>query len=286
MNQIFIDCFGSYLELTSILCRQGDIKCKGEQFMNFFFILSGKKVKQTLIIMVASFFTAGILYIENGIQLPVFSTDDGPRAIYKGEKSEKKVALTFDISWGDTKAIPILDTLKKEGVKNATFFLSASWAERHPDVVERILKDGHEVGSMGYQFQNYTDLEEEKIKRDILQAQEVFKTLGVKNVVLLRPPSGNFDKKVLKVAESIGYTVVHWSTNSKDYTNPGVDNIVNNVLGKIKGGDIVLLHASDRVKQTNDALPQIIKGIRQKGYTNSTVTDIISNAEAKNEEVK
>lgn len=254
--------------------------------MNFFFILNGKKVKQTMIILVASFFTAGILYIENGLLFPVFSTADGPKAIYKGEQADKKVSLTFDISWGDTKALPILDQLKTEGIKNATFFLSASWAERHPDIVKRIIEDGHEIGSMGYQWKNYLELEDTKIKKDLLQAQEVFKTLGVKKVNLVRPPTGNFDKRVLKVANSLGFTVVHWSIDSKDWTNPGVNEIVENVTTKLKGGDIVLLHASDSAKQTNQALPAIIKTLNQKGYTNSSISDIIANADAKSEEIK
>ncbi|MBE4906564.1 polysaccharide deacetylase family sporulation protein PdaB [Bacillus luteolus] len=254
--------------------------------MNFFFILNGKKVKQTMIILVASFFTAGILYIENGLHLPVFSTSDGPKAIYQGEQKDKSVSLTFDISWGDTKAIPILDLLKEQGIKNATFFLSAAWAERHPDVVKRIIEDGHEIGSMGYQYKNYTELEEAKIKKDILQAGEVFKTLGVKKVDLLRPPTGNFDKKVLKVANSLGYTVIHWSVDSKDWTNPGIETIISNATSNLSGGDIILLHASDSAKQTEKALPEIIKIMKQKGYKNAKISDLMANAEAKSNEIK
>ncbi|MFC4323795.1 polysaccharide deacetylase family sporulation protein PdaB [Litchfieldia salsa] len=254
--------------------------------MNFFFILNGKKVKQTLIVIVAAFFTAGVLYIENGALSPVFSSEDGPKAIYKGEEKEKKVALTFNISWGDTKAIPILDELKNAKVRNATFFLSASWAERHPDVVERIIEDGHEIGSMGYNYDNYTDMEETKIKRDILRAQEVFVSLGVKKVNLLRPPNGNFDKKVLKIAESIGYTVIHWSIDSKDWKNPGTEAIIKNVVKDLNGGDIILLHASDSVKQTQKALSPMIKEIKSKGYENASVSALLSNAEAEEQEIK
>ncbi|NNU97907.1 polysaccharide deacetylase family protein, partial [Anoxybacillus sp. EFIL] len=127
------------------------------------------------------------------------------------DNARGQVALTFDISWGDENAEQILDVLKQHGIKNATFFLSASWAERHPSVVKRIKEDGHEIGSMGYQFVNYTELESSKIRQDLMMAKKVFDTLGVKNVELLRPPGGNFNKTVLKIAHSLGYTVVHWS---------------------------------------------------------------------------
>ncbi len=252
--------------------------------MNFFFILNGKKIKQTLIILVASFFTAGVLYIENGTT-SVFSNEKGPRAIYKGEEKGKNIALTFNISWGDTKAIPILDELKNSGIKNATFFLSGSWAERHPDIVKRIIEDGHEIGSLGYNYENYTKMEDAKIRRDILKAQEVFNKMGIKKVTLLRAPTGQFNKNVLKIADTLGYTFVHWSIDSKDWKNPGVEEIVSNVVTKTKGGNIVLLHASDSAKQTEKALPVIIKELKQKGYSNLSVSDLISNAKASEKEL-
>jgi polysaccharide deacetylase family sporulation protein PdaB len=252
--------------------------------MNFFFILNGRKVKHSLIIIIAAFFTAGILFIESSLTSPVFSTKEGPRAIYKGEGKDKRVALTFDISWGDERAIPILDTLKTNNIKGSTFFLSGSWAERHPDVVKRIIEDGHEIGSMGYNWKDYTSMEEQKIKGDILLAEEVFKTLGVKEVSLLRPPTGNFDEKVLKVAEGVGYTVVHWSVNSEDWKNPGTKVIIKNVQN-MKAGDIVLFHASDSAKQTENAIPQIAKLLSKKGFKNYSISELISNTESKTNEV-
>lgn len=254
--------------------------------MNFFYILSSKRIKQTLIILFASLFTASILYMEKGNIAPAFSTDNGPRVIYTGEKSERAIALTFNIGWGDTKALPIIDALKKEGVTDATFFLSASWAERHPDIVERIVKDGHEIGIMGYDYKNYKELEDAQIKKEIYKAQDVFKKLGVKPASFIRTPDGNFDSRVVKVADSLGYTLVHWSIDSNDWNNPGVAKITSNVLDKVKGGDIILLHASDSAKQTAQALPTIIKGIKEKGLSFVTVSDMLNNADVKSEVVE
>ncbi|MCI4059925.1 polysaccharide deacetylase family protein, partial [Bacillus cereus] len=129
----------------------------------------------------------------------------GPKVIYKGETDSKDIALTFDISWGDEKAEPILDTLKANGIKNATFFLSASWAERHPDTVARIVKDGHQIGSMGYAYKNYANLESSEIKKDINLAQTAFEKLGIKNIQLLRPPTGQFNKNDLTDAKQYNY---------------------------------------------------------------------------------
>ncbi|WP_066249475.1 polysaccharide deacetylase family sporulation protein PdaB [Neobacillus drentensis] len=250
--------------------------------MKFFFVFNGKSLKNISLILIAAFFTAWFLYIENLAQIPVFSTKDGPKAVYRGERD---LALTFNIGWGDEKAEPILDTLNKEGVKAATFFLAGSWAERHPDIVSRIEKDGYEIGILGYEYKDYRDLEDVKIGQDISKAQEAFRKLNVKNIKLLRAPTGHFDERTLKIAERYGYTVVHWSVDSKDWNNPGVPAIVKNV-NKADKGDIILLHASDSAKQTAKALPLIMKGIQQKGLKLISVSEMIANGEASSREIR
>jgi polysaccharide deacetylase family sporulation protein PdaB len=250
--------------------------------MNFFYVLNGKTIKQVLLVVVAAFFTAWFLYLENYIQIPAFSGKDGPKAVYKGEKD---IALTFNIGWGDEKAEPILDVLEKKNIKTATFFLSGSWAESHPNLVESIVKNGYEIGMLGYNYKDYTELEESEIRKDISKAQEAFRKLNIKNIKLLRAPTGHFDEKTLKVAERFGLTVVHWSVDSKDWTNPGVAEIRSNV-SKAKKGDIILLHASDSAKQTAAALPTIIDDIQTKRLKVVSVSEMIANANSNTREIK
>ncbi|MFX3624230.1 MAG: polysaccharide deacetylase family sporulation protein PdaB [Ectobacillus sp.] len=254
--------------------------------MFFFFVTSKGKLKQTMVIVLLSLFTAWFLFLETYSYQSVFSTATGPKAIYKGDVSKKHVALTFDISWGDEKAVPILDTLKELNIKNATFFLSAAWAERHPDIVERIMKDGHEIGSMGYNYEDYTSLEANEIRQDLAKSQEIFEKLGVKKVQLLRPPSGSFNKAVLKIADSMGFTVVHWSNNSDDWKNPGAAAIVDKVTKSLSPGDIILLHASDSALQTNKALPLLVQKLQAEGYTNASISELISNTETQSKDVE
>ncbi|MGG0720457.1 polysaccharide deacetylase family sporulation protein PdaB [Robertmurraya massiliosenegalensis] len=250
--------------------------------MNFFFVLNGKTIKQLTLIVVAAFFTAWFLYLESFIHIPTFSDKNDPKAIYKGEKD---LALTFNIGWGDEKAEPILDILKKEKISTATFFLSGAWAERHPDLVNRIVKDGYEIGILGYNYIDYTDIKEEEIRKDLATAIEAFSKLNIKNIKLARAPTGHFDQKTLKVAERYGLTLVHWSVDSKDWTNPGVEIIVDNV-SKAKKGDIILMHASDSAKQTAEALPSIMKDLRKKGHKLITVSEMIVNADSSTKEIK
>jgi len=139
---------------------------------------------------------------------------------------------------------------------------------------------------MGYNYTSYTSLEANEMRRDLLRSQDVFTKLGIKQVKLLRPPSGEFNKTVLKVAESLGYTVVHWSNNSNDWKNPGVNKIVSTVANNLRGGDIVLLHASDSALQTNKSLPLLLQKLKSDGYEQVSVSQLISNTSARSNDIK
>ena len=248
--------------------------------MNSFYVLNSKSLKKVALIVVISFFTAWFLYVENIAQIPVFSSKDGPKAVYKGEKG---VALTFNIGWGDKQAEPILDLLKEEKV-NATFFLAGSWAERHPDLVNRMIKEGHEIGILGYDYMDYSEVKDEKIKQDLSKASTAFEKLKVENISLTRAPTGHFNQSTLTITNQYHYTLVHWSIDSKDWTNPGTEQIIKNV-SSAKKGDIILLHASDSARQTEKALPSILDGMRNKNLKFVTVSEMITNAESKSKPV-
>ncbi|SIC59900.1 xylanase/chitin deacetylase [Mycobacteroides abscessus subsp. abscessus] len=138
---------------------------------------------------------------------------------------------------------------------------------------------------LGYDYKDYTDLEESKIRQDLAKGQEAFKKLNVKDIKLVRAPTGHFDQKTLNVAEKMGYTVVHWSIDSKDWTNPGVERIAENAA-KAGKGDIILLHASDSAKQTAKALPAIIGNYKDKGLKLVSVSEMMANASTKSNEIK
>ncbi|GAB7387251.1 polysaccharide deacetylase family sporulation protein PdaB [Bacillaceae bacterium] len=252
--------------------------------MKFFWVVSGKKLKQYVIVFAAALFAVGITYAEKE-SITVFTQTSETAAIYKVETKEKKLALTFDISWGEERAIPILDVLKEKGVRKATFFLSAPWSQNHPEIVQQILDAGFEIGSQGYKHIHYSRLENDEIRAQIQKAHQILKEVTGTSPKLLRPPNGDIDKRVLEIAHDLGYTIVLWDTDSKDWLNPGVDQIVNNVVQNAHPGDIILLHASDSAKQTHLALPKIIDRLREQGYEFVTVSELISGANAKSTEI-
>jgi len=252
--------------------------------MKFYWVLNGKKLKQYFVIVVAAIFAVGIAYAEKQ-NVAVFNFDKGPAAIYKVETDQKKLALTFDISWGEQRAEPILEVLKEKGVKKATFFLSAEWSKENPEIVKKIKEAGFEIGSHGYKHINYTRLTDEEIRDQIIRADQILQEVTGKKPTLIRTPNGDIDKRVLRIADELNYTVIQWDTDSKDWLNPGVDVIVQNVVKKAHPGDIILLHASDSSKQTHLALPQIIDNLKGKGYEFATVSELIADTKVKSKTV-
>ncbi|MFV9511621.1 polysaccharide deacetylase family sporulation protein PdaB [Tepidibacillus sp. LV47] len=253
--------------------------------MRFILALSGKKIKQWIVILTALFFTVGIVYTEQE-NISVF-TNGGKKAIYSVKTDKKQIALTFDISWGEKRPGPILDILEQKGLKGkVTFFLSSPWSKDHPEIVKRIVDGGYEIGSHGHKHVNYSELSDQEIENQILKAESILKDLTNQKPTLIRTPNGDFDSRVLNIAERLGYTVIQWDTDSRDWMNPGVDEIINRVLKRVHPGDIILMHASDSCKQTHEALPVIIDKLRQQGYEFVTVSQLIANANVKSIEIE
>lgn len=254
--------------------------------MNFIWVWNAKTLKRYMIIGIAAFFTAGILYVEAPF-LPALSPNDSedPIAIHRIEAERPELALTFDISWGEQQLGPILKILEDENVEQATFFVSAAWAERHPNLLENIVDAGYEIGSHGYRHEHYTGWEQDQIKKDIQQAHIILSDLTGESPQLLRPPNGSFDRRVLEVADSMNYDVIHWSIHSHDWENPGVDAIVENTTTNISSGDILLFHASDSAKQTAEALPLTLDKLKGDGYSFVSISQLMSGVEIDAEEI-
>lgn len=254
--------------------------------MKFFWIVKGKNIKQFIVVLIALIFTIGLIYAERE-NIPIFADENGSKAIYNVKTDQKQIALTFDISWGEERPGPILDVLEKYNLNGkATFFLSSPWSADHPEIVQRIVNQGYEIGSHGHKHVNYSKLTDEEIKNQILKADEILTEIIGKEPNLIRTPNGDFDNRVLEIADKLGYTVIQWDTDSRDWMNPGVDEIVNRVVNNVHPGDIILMHASDSCKQTAEALPIIITKLREQGYEFVTVSQLITNAKINSNEVK
>lgn len=244
-------------------------------------VINGKKIKNLLLIVIAAFFAALILFVQKQ-QTDVFTPVKETGALSRVETNQKHLSLTFDCNWGDQQIKTILETLKNENIK-ATFFLSGEWAEQHPDLVQQALKDGNEIESQGMRHEDYTQLGPDEIRRDIILAGAAIDKSGGGRPQLLRPPYGKINNETLKIASRLQQQLVLWSVNPQDETNPGYKIIVSRVLQNAGKGDIIRLHASDSAKQTDRALPLIIREMQNRGYTFVTLKNLISDAQGKHQ---
>lgn len=252
--------------------------------MSFFFVVNGKKLRRYSILALTALFAIGVLYVERS-EITVFSSS-GPSAIYSVDTDKKWVALTFDISWGDKRPEPILEVLKEKGLDKATFFLSSPWARDHTEIVDKIVAQGFEIGSHGHKHVNYSTLSDDEIRTQISTAHTILQEVTGTTPDLIRMPNGDFDKRVLRIADELNYKVIQWDTDSLDWKNIGVEQIANRVLTRAHPGDIILMHASDSCEQTHLALPAIIDGLKEQGYTFVTVSELIYQTELNDSEVR
>lgn len=200
---------------------------------------------------------------------------DGPIAIAGVRTDQKVVAMTFDHSWGNKFTPSILDTLQTNNLK-VTFFIMGPWAQKYPEVAQRMAKDGHEIASHGYRHENYGDKTAEWVKSDIEKAHAQIKEVTGVEPKLLRPPNGHYSQQSLKTTEELGYKTIIWNVDSLDWKNPGRDVIVERVAKRLKPGAIILLHASDTPVQTAEALPVLIEKIKSEGYQIVTVGELLT----------
>ncbi|MFB5192238.1 polysaccharide deacetylase family sporulation protein PdaB [Alicyclobacillus fastidiosus] len=220
--------------------------------------------------------TAGSLFVAG--PSTAHAKTETPKAIYKVDTKQKVVALTFDISWGNKVPEPVLDVLKKEKVTKATFFLSGPWTLRHPEIAKQIKNMGFEIGNHGNLHKDFSNYPDSWIREQVaISEKSIQQVTGVKTK-LIRTPNGDFNPRVIRCLNNMGYTVIQWNTDSLDWMNPGTQNIIQRVTKRAVPGDIILMHASDSSKQIVDALPQVITQLRKDGYQFVTVSELLSGA--------
>ncbi len=193
--------------------------------------------------------------------------------VYYVRTTQKAMALTFDVSWGEIMLPKVLQILRQDG-QHATFFLSGPWAKTHGDLVRQIIAGGNEIASHGQAHVNLSDKSASGIVENIGAADAILHGYTHAPLHFFRPPNGDFDGRVVQEARGLGYETVIWSIDSRDWMNPGVGTIVARVTQRAFPGAIILLHASDTCRQTDLALPIIIQNLRAQGYRLTTLGEL------------
>lgn len=195
-----------------------------------------------------------------------------------GPKDEKIIALTFDDGPHPRYTNEILDLLKKHDVK-ATFVLG-KFAETYPDIIMRQWKEGHEIGNHTYSHIDPKKVPKAKLLDEYEKTQEIIASLTNNRPNLFRPPYGSFNNNTLDVVELNNSVIVLWSSHqdSKDWSNPKAENIVNITLSNVENGDIILFHDYVYYDESNtiEALKVILPELKNKGYRFVTISEMIN----------
>ena len=184
---------------------------------------------------------------------------------------EKQIALTFDDGPNPTATPRILDALRAEGVR-ATFFLLGRHVERWPELARRVATDGHAIGNHGYHHRKLQFKTPSYVRRDLqLGTDAIVRASGV-TPALFRAPHGFRSPWVSSIATRLGQHTIGWTLGVWDSDRPGADVIARRAIEGARPGTILLLHDGDGYDpdgdrtQTAEALPQIIRALRQQGY--------------------
>ena len=197
-------------------------------------------------------------------------------AIMDQSMRENLCALTFDD--GPSINTPhLLDMLEEYGIP-ATFFMLGNQAERHPDIVKRVIAEGHEVGNHSYSHPNLRVVSLARKEEELRRTDTILRNLGA-SPQFMRPPYGSYDASTEKVAASLGLSLMLWSMDSRDWQRlpDNYATLRNNrgtvyAPGTLRG--IFLFH--DSHKRTVDDLPRIIRDLRAGGCQRFvTVTDYL-----------
>ncbi len=199
-----------------------------------------------------------------------------------GKSKSKEVVLTFDDGPDPAYTPQILDILNKNQIKG-TFFIVGENAVLHPELVKRMHNEGHEIGNHTFTHPDIGSTTPFQTRMELNANQRLFQGITGHSMTLFRPPyvanaEPNSSDKLLPMfqAQKLGYTMVGELIDSEDWQGYSSDEIVNRVLDQLPEGNIILLHDSggDR-SNTVKALPIIINELKKRGYTFTTVADLI-----------
>ncbi len=197
-------------------------------------------------------------------------------AYYMGGKEEKVIYLTFDCGYENGNTEAMLDALKKHGA-TATFFVVGHYLESAPDLVKRMVAEGHVVGNHTYHHPHMSGISTQTaFEEELRLVREKYKELiGEEMCYYYRPPQGKFTTSNLEMANALGYKTFFWSLAYADWdqnNQPSVATAMEKLTERIHPGAVVLLH---NTSSTNAAiLDELLTMWEEMGYTFRPLSDL------------
>lgn len=185
------------------------------------------------------------------------------------KEGEKKIALTFDDGPHPHYTSQLLDGLKERGVQ-ATFFVTGEHAQMHPEIIERMHKEGHLIGNHTYSHIQLREDNRDEFKNQLVKTNEIIREITGEEVQYVRPPYGTWDKGMEK---ELNMFPVLWTIDPLDWCSTNVEHIRKNVVSKARENGIILMH--DYYPSTVTAALEVVDELQKQGYEFVTVEEIL-----------
>ena len=190
-------------------------------------------------------------------------------AYYVGNSNEKVIYLTFDAGYENGFTEGMLNTLKKHDVP-AAFFLVGTYIKNNPEIINRMIKEGHIVANHTMNHPDMTAKADiESFKKELAMAEHEYKAVtGLDMPKYYRPPSGDYSESNMKMAQELGYKTIFWSLAYADWDNdsqPSKETAFSKLLPRVHPGAIILLHNTSKTNSL--ILDELIVKYKNMGYS-------------------
>jgi peptidoglycan/xylan/chitin deacetylase (PgdA/CDA1 family) len=198
----------------------------------------------------------------------------GGRLYYSVNTQHPAIALTFDDGPHPEYTPAILDLLQHYGVR-ATFFVVGSNVRKYPEIVQRMVAEGHQVANHSLTHPSFVKLKPKKLAKEVQETNHLIEQYTGVVPSSIRPPYGAINDKVLStLTDQYNLNVVMWSVDPEDWKKPGVEVIAQRLIQNARPGAILLAH--DIHAQTVAAMPSVIGTLKSRGYMFGTVDQLLS----------
>lgn len=199
--------------------------------------------------------------------------------LFNAPSTKRQVSLTFDDVPDLIFTPQVLDILHNYGVR-ATFFVVGNRAAAHPEMIRRMIREGHAIGSHSFTHPNGNKIDDAAFQSEILRTEQVLAGITGYKPTLFRPPYGNVTEQQILWLASQNYHIVNWNVDSLDWKGLSGDQVKENVLGHVAPGSVILQHAGggegENLSGTVQALPGIIESLHSQGIEMVTVPELFN----------
>lgn len=196
-------------------------------------------------------------------------------AYYMDATEEKVLYLTFDAGYENGNTPAILDALKKHNAP-AAFFIVGHYLESSPDLVKRMVAEGHIVGNHSFHHPDMSKMSQEEFQKELGELESLYQeTVGQEMAKYYRPPQGKFSENNLKIAKDLGYTTCFWSLAYVDWDvekQPSHEEAMEKLTKRVHPGAVVLLHSTS--KTNGEILDNILTKWEEMGYTFKPLSEL------------